>query len=81
MVCPKCGSENVNVQIQEVGAKTKNKGNGLGGHVNNAARSLTAVCTFGMSNLFWKKSKGGEKTVIRNEKVAICQDCGNSWKV
>jgi hypothetical protein len=81
MKCSKCDSENVNIQFNEVESKTKKKGNGLGGNINNTARGLTALCTLGMSNLVWKKSKGGEKTIIKNEKVAICQNCGNSWKV
>ena len=80
MICPKCGSQNVNVQISQTGGKTKKKGNGVGGHVNNAARGITAVCTLGLSNLVWKKSKGGEKTTFQNESVCICQNCGNSWK-
>ena len=80
MICPKCGSQNVNVQIIQTGGKTKKKGNGVGGHVNNAARGITAVCTLGLSNLVWKKSKGGEKTTFQNESVCICQNCGNSWK-
>lgn len=40
---------------------------------------MTAVCTLGMSNLVWKKSKGGEKTVTQMAKVCLCQNCGNSW--
>ena len=79
MVCPKCYSENVNVQIEQVSSKTKKHGNGLGGIVNNTARAATAVCTLGMSNLVWKKSKGGEKTTVENKKVCVCQNCGHSW--
>ena len=79
--CPKCGSENVTVQMQEVEAKTKNHGNGLGGIANNTARGLTAACTLGMSNLVWKKSKGSEKTKIINQKVCLCQNCGHSWEI
>ena len=79
MVCPKCNSENVNVQIEQVASKTKKHGNGFGGIVNNTARAATAVCTLGMSNLVWKKSKGGEKTTVENKKVCVCQNCGHSW--
>lgn len=79
--CPECGSENITVQIVESGAKTKRKGNGVAGHLNNTARGLTAVATLGVSNIFWKKSKGSNTTKIKNEKVAICQDCGHSWKI
>lgn len=79
MVCPKCNSENVNVQIEQVSSKTKKHGNGFSGIVNNTARAATAVCTLGMSNLVWKKSKGGEKTTVENKKVCVCQNCGHSW--
>ena len=65
MFCPKCGSDNVTVSIQQASTKTKKHGNGFGGHMNNMARGLTAACTLGISNLVWKKSKGGEKTVIQ----------------
>lgn len=61
MFCPKCGSDNVTVSIQQASTKTKKHGNGFGGHMNNMARGLTAACTLGISNLVWKKSKGGEK--------------------
>lgn len=68
MKCPKCGSENVTIEMVQTAGKTKKHGNGLGGHVNNAARGLTAVCTLGMSNLVWKKSKGNEKTNFKKRK-------------
>lgn len=81
MNCPKCQSDNVNVQMVEKGQKTKKHGNGFGGHMGNAARGLTAVSTLGMSNLVWKKSKGTNKTKTQSDTMAICQECGNSWKV
>jgi len=79
MICPNCGSENVTIEIQQVSTSTKKHGNGIGGHLNNAARGVTAFCTLGISNLVWKKSKGNEKTVVKNEKICLCQNCGNSW--
>lgn len=81
MVCPKCGSENVKIEMVQTSEKSKHKGVGFGGHMNNAARGLTAVCTLGMSNLVWKKSKGGTKTEIKSAKVCLCQGCGNSWEI
>ena len=51
MQCPKCQSENVNIELVEVESKTKKHGNGLGGHINNVARGVTALGTLGMSNL------------------------------
>lgn len=67
------------ISIQQSSAKTKKYGNSFGGHMNNLARGLTAACTLGISNLVWKKSKGGEKAVITSEKICLCQNCGNSW--
>lgn len=81
MKCPECGSDNVNVQVVTDGAQTTKKGVGLGGHVNNMARGLTAIATLGASNLVWKKSKGTEKTKVKSSKVAVCQECGASWEV
>lgn len=81
MICPSCGSENVVVQIEQISSKTNKHGNGIGGIVNNTARGFTAFCTLGMSNLVWKKSKGNEKTKIKNQKVAVCQSCGHSWNI
>lgn len=81
MKCPSCGSENVNTQIVQTGGKTKKKGNGIVGHTNNMARGLTALCTLGLSNLVWKKSKGNEKTTFKNETMCVCQNCGYTWNI
>ena len=81
MKCIKCKSENVTIQMVQTSKKTKKHGNGIGGHVNNAARGFTAVCTLGMSNIVWKKSKGNEKTTIQNKKMCVCQKCGTSWEI
>ena len=81
MVCRRCRSNNVTIQMEQVGGRTAKHGPGLGGNINNTARALTAIGTLGMSNLFWKKSKGTEKTKVKNEKICICQDCGYSWKI
>lgn len=80
MECPSCGSNNVNVQMVEQGQKTSKKGTGLGGNLNNAARTAMAVGTLGVSNMLWKKSKGTNKTKTINKTMAICQECGNSWE-
>lgn len=81
MQCPNCGSENVNIQMMEKGQQTTKKGVGFGGHMNNAARTATAVCTLGVSNLFWKKSHGTNKTKTVTAKVGVCQNCGHSWEM
>lgn len=69
------------ITMEQVSSKTKKHGNGIGGHVNNAARGVAAVCTAGLSNLVWKKSTGNEKTKVKNQKICLCQNCGNSWTI
>lgn len=81
MNCPKCGSNNVSIEFIEKGSKTKKHGNGLGGHINNTARAVTAMSTLGLSNLVWKKSKGTEKSKNKHKKIGICQSCGYDWKI
>ena len=81
MQCKKCGGTNFAFQMMQSGGKSGHKGNGFGGHMNNTARAVTAVSTLGMSNLLWKKSKGGSKTKFKNETVGVCQNCGHSVKV
>ena len=85
MICPKCQSNNVTVQLVETGqkGKTTKTSLGVGGHAYNATRGLMAISTLGMSNLFMKKTKGKEHSKIKtkNETYCICQECGNTWKV
>nr|DAO89835.1 MAG TPA: RNA polymerase-like protein [Caudoviricetes sp.] len=81
MNCPKCHSENTRIDFVQTSGRSHHSGVGLGGHMNNAARALTAVSTLGMSNLVWKKSKGGSKTKFKSGRMGICQDCGHGWKV
>jgi hypothetical protein len=83
LLCPKCGSNDISVQVIQTTTttKTSKKGIGLGGHVNNTARAVAAVSTLGVSNLVWKKSKGTEKgkTKVSNETVCVCQHCGATF--
>lgn len=81
MECPNCGSSNVSVQLVEQGQLTTKKGVGFGGHMNNMARTAAAFGTLGVSNLFWKKNKGTNKTSTKNATMGICQDCGTTWEV
>ena len=81
MKCVNCGSESVSVQMVEIGSETKKQGKGIGDHAWNATRAMIGISTLGVSNLFLKKAKGNEKTKKKNIKMAICQDCGESWQV
>ncbi|QGU01633.1 hypothetical protein CKALI_03760 [Corynebacterium kalinowskii] len=81
MICPKCGSENVNIELVQTGGRTARHGTGLGGNFNNMMRGTTALMTFGTSNLVWKKSQGTQKEKIKTQKMCLCQGCGNTWKI
>ncbi len=77
MICPKCNSENVIVTTEQVSSKTKGKGNGC---LWGIGRALLIVCTCGLW-LLVGKHKGTGKTKIKNQTVAICQNCGHKWVV
>ena len=81
MQCPDCGGKNVTIQMMPKVIQTTHQGVGLIGNINNAARNLTATATLGVSNLFWKESKGSSKTKLRIHKVCLCQNCVHSWEM
>ena len=75
------GDTIITLEVSRLARSTKKSGVGFGGHMNNAARGLTAMCTLGLSNLVWKKSTGTAKEVVKNQKICLCQNCGNSWTI
>ena len=81
MICPQCGSENVTITMHQIGSETEKYGVGFDGHMNNLARGIVAVCTLGLSNLFWRKRTGSERAVTRTKKICLCQNCGHSWEI
>lgn len=77
MTCPKCGSENVTVTVEQTNAKTRNRGNGC---LWSLGRWTLIICTCGLWLLVGRR-KGSGKTKYTNKTVAICQNCGNRWYV
>lgn len=77
MICPKCGSENVAIQTQQVSAKTKGRGTGC---LWTLGRWSLIMCTCGLWLLVGKR-KGTGKTKFKSKTIALCQNCGNSWDV
>lgn len=77
MNCPKCGSENVNVQVIQTGAKTSKKGNGC---LWSIGRFMLIICTGGVW-LLVGRHKGTGKTKITNQTVCVCQSCGYRWNI
>ena len=77
MKCPRCGSECVKVQaIKETATKTKHRG-----CLGWAMWILLAICTCGLILIIpaVTNTKVITKTKIHTE--AICQSCGNRWRV
>ena len=67
MVCHKCKSPHVIVQMQEVGAKTSKRGNGILGNTNNTMRAVTGMFTFGNRKANRKRrSKQKKSASVRN---------------
>lgn len=77
MVCPKCNSENVNVQIVNDEMSTRNRGRGC---LWTCGRWFLILCTCGLW-LLVGKSKGKSKTKVESSSYAVCQNCGNRWKI
>ena len=69
MVCPKCGSENVQVQVV---AEQKKRG-----CLATIGWLLLALCTLGLILIIPMIMHKGSKTV----RYAVCQNCGKRWKL
>lgn len=82
MKCRKCGSQNVTVEFIQTGSQTtstsKTKQRGCLGTL------IWLVCFGWIITLFKPKkykTKGTSTTVVSTEKMALCHDCGYSWKM
>ena len=73
MVCPKCGSGNVNVQAV-TNVKTKHRG-----CIGWALWLLLAICTIGLILIIPLITNSKTKSKTHSE--AVCQNCGKRWKV
>jgi len=96
MTCPKCGSENINIQRVTTGSTTVTKHyakHGLFYYLfvwwwiqifKFLWWAIKLVFTAGLSLFFKKKKEVGtsiSKTTNTNQNVAVCQNCGNSWNI
>lgn len=73
MICPKCGSENVTVQAV-TNVKTKRRG-----CIGWCLWILLACCTLG--SILIIPLLTNSKTKSKTHSEAVCQNCGNRWKV
>ena len=82
MVCPKCKSENVNVQIvTETKMKTKHKGIlywlCIGWWLELILWIFLTIPRL-LIALFIPKQ---QKVITKEKNMAVCQNCGNKWEV
>lgn len=77
MVCPKCKSEDVTVTVEQVAGNTRETNPGC---LWTLGRWTMIICTLGLW-LVIGKHKGKGKTNFKSQTVAVCQNCGNKWKV
>lgn len=73
MVCPKCGSENVVTQAV-IDVDTKHRG-----CIAWMLWIILALCTLGLILIIPLITNS--KTQSKTHTEAICQDCGNRWRV
>lgn len=89
MVCRRCKSNNVTVQFVQTGSKTKSKATTR----QKKRGCLYWICCLWLIDLliwcftFWSparrksNTRGTSKTKINNQKMAVCNDCGYSWRI
>lgn len=78
MICPKCGSDNVSIQAV-ANVHTKNKGCLYWGLIGWWLEPIIWIFAF-IPMLFVKLfGKSKVKTTVQSH--AVCQNCGNRWKV
>lgn len=91
ITCKRCGSANINISINTYGSQSKGQEQFKKKSVARRAgtkmgRGMANMATMGMYGVFSKKPTNyvnvtKSKTTMKQQKIAICQDCGNSWVV
>lgn len=77
LTCPCCGSNHISIQFQQTGMTTRSRNSGC---LWSICRGFLIFFTLGLWLLIGGRS-GKSKTKVKSKKVAICQNCGNSWAV
>lgn len=83
MICPKCNSENINIQIVNK-VKLVTKHHGIIWWILVGWWWIAIKwAIFTVPALICKIFGIGKKKKIKNKevKMAVCQSCGNSWKI
>lgn len=77
MICSKCSSDKVSVQMVQTAAVSNTKKKGI---LFALGRLTLIIGTAGLWLVFGKK-KAKTKTSFKHEKTAVCGNCGHSWAV
>ena len=80
MVCPKCGSENVTIQAVNVVKEKKKKGV-VYWLLIGWWWELISWVAFLIPKLIFAIFGKHTKVVSKTETYAVCQNCGNKWRV
>ena len=78
MICPKCNSENVTVQAVSI---TKDKKKGLLYWLIVGWWWEPLLWLFLTIPMIFISLFGRKKTTTKVQSMAVCQNCGNKWKV
>lgn len=82
MKCPKCGSDNVNVQVvSESTLKNKSKSCAYWLFIGwwfELLKWLFLTIPMLLGKMFGHKDK---EIVVSHKSMAVCQNCGKHWKV
>ncbi len=82
MTCPKCKSENVNIQVvNEVELKTKHHSIWWWMFWGWYWIPIKWLCFTLLALIVKLFSHKKQKAVNKQKSVAICQECGNKWEV
>lgn len=90
IICPNCRGNNIRIDIVQVGGSSSGKSEVRKKSVitrtgNKIGRGAMTLMTGGLWALTPKKSDYTERSVsstfVTNEKICLCQDCGNSWYI
>lgn len=82
MICTNCGSNNVNVQVvNEVELKTKHKGIIWWLLIGWWWLPIKWLCFTLIALIVKLLSRKKQKAVNKKVKMAVCQNCGHTWKI
>lgn len=77
MKCARCGSQNVSVQaVSETKVKTKHRG-----CLGWSLWILLALCTCGLILIIPALTNSKSKAKNKTHSEAVCQNCGNRWRL